>query len=292
MQEKFTSLDLSLNECKEKHICPVCGKECSHSYDSTKKKPKWKLFCSNDCKNSTLGKEIISFLFKQSMLEKYGVENPSQLEEVKLKKEQTSIKNFGVSNPMFSKEVKNKIKETFKEKYNVDCTFQIPEVAKKIEQYNLEHYGTKTRFENKEIRDLAEEKMRETYRNPEKLKKIKEKNKQSMLGRIKSKLKRSNQTVVLSKSFATTKTCSCCWEKKNIKLFDRVFKCERCGIEMDRDIHAAQNMIWFYWNVTKVPMERRDLKPVEMEASALLSKLIRDNASYISVKQEAAMSLA
>jgi putative transposase len=113
----------------------------------------------------------------------------------------------------------------------------------------------------------------------------------SILGRIKSKLKQSNQTVILSKSFATTKTCSCCGQKVDMKLSDRVFKCEECGIEMDRDIHAAQNMIWFYERSFKVPMEHRDLKPVEMETSAKLKTML-NNVSYISVKQETDMSLS
>ena len=113
-----------------------------------------------------------------------------------------------------------------------------------------------------------------------------------ILGRIKSRLKQSNQTVILSKSFATTKTCSCCGQKVDMKLSDRVFRCEHCNIKMDRDIHAAQNMIWFYEKFLKIPTKHRDFKPVEIETSTLLSKLIRDNASYISVKQEAAMSLA
>jgi transposase len=113
----------------------------------------------------------------------------------------------------------------------------------------------------------------------------------SILGRIKSKLKQSNQTMVLSRSFATTKTCSCCGQKVDMKLSDRVFRCEHCNIEMDRDIHAAQNMIHFYWNETKVPTEHRDVKPVEMETSAKLKNLF-NNVSYISMKQEADVSLA
>ena len=72
----------------------------------------------------------------------------------------------------------------------------------------------------------------------------------------------------------------------------KIFHCSQCEMEMDRDVHVAQNMIWFYEKFLKIPTEHRDLKPVEIETSTLLSKLIHDNASYISVKQEAAMSLA
>lgn len=114
----------------------------------------------------------------------------------------------------------------------------------------------------------------------------------SILGRIKSKLKESDDVYVLSKSVPTTKTCNCCGEKIDIKLKDRTFKCHNCNIIVDRDIHAAQNMIWFYDKFTKnIPTEHRNFKPVEIETSTLLLKLIHDNASYISVKQEAAMSL-
>ena len=110
----------------------------------------------------------------------------------------------------------------------------------------------------------------------------------SILGRIKKKLLESDNVYVLSKSVATTKTCSKCGCKVNLKLKDRTFHCPQCGIEMDRDVHAAQNMIWFYEKFLKIPTEHRDFKPVEIETSTLLSKLIRDNASYMSVKQEVA----
>ena len=48
-----------------------------------------------------------------------------------------------------------------------------------------------------------------------------------------------------------------------MKLWDRTFSCS-CGIEMDRDVHAAKNMVWFYEN--NVGVGRTDLKRVEMEA--------------------------
>ena len=38
---------------------------------------------------------------------------------------------------------------------------------------------------------------------------------------------------------------------------DRVFVCD-CGVTEDRDIHAAQNMLWFYHNI--VGVERTEYK--------------------------------
>lgn len=58
---------------------------------------------------------------------------------------------------------------------------------------------------------------------------------------------------------------------------------------MDRDVHAAQNMIWFYEKSLKIPTEHRDVKPVEIETNVFLNHF--KNISYISVNQEATISL-
>lgn len=41
----------------------------------------------------------------------------------------------------------------------------------------------------------------------------------------------------------TSKTCSCCgWKDIDLTLKDRVFKCEQCNLEIDRDLNAAINI--------------------------------------------------
>lgn len=67
-----------------------------------------------------------------------------------------------------------------------------------------------------------------------------------MLGRIKSKLIQSDNVIILDKWFPTTKYCSKCGNKVDLKLTDRIFECPNCKTKEDRDIHAAKNMIWFY----------------------------------------------
>ena len=86
----------------------------------------------------------------------------------------------------------------------------------------------------------------------------------SVLGRVKSKLLENPKTAVLSKNCPTTKLCTKCGEfHDELKVWNRTFKCD-CGIEMDRDIHAAKNMVWFYKN--NVGVERTNFKRVEMKA--------------------------
>ena len=43
--------------------------------------------------------------------------------------------------------------------------------------------------------------------------------------------------------FPSSKTCSRCGNKKSeLKLSDRIYKCDKCGLEIDRDINAAINL--------------------------------------------------
>jgi putative transposase len=43
--------------------------------------------------------------------------------------------------------------------------------------------------------------------------------------------------------YPSSKTCSTCGEKKSsLSLSQRVFKCNSCGFEIDRDLNAAINL--------------------------------------------------
>ena len=75
----------------------------------------------------------------------------------------------------------------------------------------------------------------------------------SILGRVKAKLMQSDRTVVLDKWFPTTKYCSKCGSKVELELKDRTFECPNCKTKEDRDIHAANNMIWFYLHTINAP---------------------------------------
>ena len=104
----------------------------------------------------------------------------------------------------------------------------------------------------------------------------------SVLGRVKYKLTQNPNVVVLNKTVPTTKLCTKCgvWHDE-IKVWNRTFKCE-CGVEMDRDIHAAQNMVWFYKN--SVGVERTKIKRVEMKA--LVDAALCSESQLLSAKPE------
>lgn len=85
---------------------------------------------------------------KKACLEKYGVENCSQLKEIKEKKEATYIENYG-THPKKTKEVQEKYKQTCLEKYGVENSAQIKEVKDKIKKTFLQNYGGHPMFDNK-----------------------------------------------------------------------------------------------------------------------------------------------
>lgn len=49
--------------------------------------------------------------------------------------------------------------------------------------------------------------------------------------------------VVIDRFFASSKTCSCCGKvKKDLKLSERIFNCDGCGLSICRDLNAAINI--------------------------------------------------
>ncbi|MBE9239139.1 transposase, partial [Anabaena aphanizomenioides LEGE 00250] len=52
-----------------------------------------------------------------------------------------------------------------------------------------------------------------------------------------------SKLVIVDRFYPSSKTCSSCGEKKSsLSLSQRVFKCDSCGFEIDRDLNAAINL--------------------------------------------------
>jgi putative transposase len=50
--------------------------------------------------------------------------------------------------------------------------------------------------------------------------------------------------ILADRWFASSKTCSGCgWRKPSLKLSERVFRCDACGLVLDRDVNAARNLL-------------------------------------------------
>jgi len=87
---------------------------------------------------------------KETIKQKYGVENISQLEEIKQKKRETCRKHFGVDYPQQAPKVRAKTQAVVQQKYGVDNVSQAPQVKLKKAKTFEEHYGIDNIFRNRE----------------------------------------------------------------------------------------------------------------------------------------------
>jgi len=116
------------------------------------------------------------------------------------------------------------------------------------------------------------------------------------IGGIISRLKQSLETLIpVDRYKATTKICSRCGNRKeDIKLSDRTYKCEKCGLVIDRDLNSAINILKIglqkveTTTIKNLPTDCGEVTPVERKASArILGSNPYIRVSYASVKQEA-----
>jgi len=124
-------------------VCQICNKfKCSINYDLFLKNKHvyFNDYCF-DCSEIVRGGGL-----KKSAQRLHGVDNFSQLEEVKKKKSNTCFKNYQVSNPMKSGVIKQRHVDVCKEKYGVSNVSQIDEVKKRKENTVIEHYDSWQNF--------------------------------------------------------------------------------------------------------------------------------------------------
>ena len=100
---------------------------------------------------------------------------------------------------------------------------------------------TRTKLKYITIEDL---KISNMMKNKHLSKAIQEQNFYSIRTKLINKCKERNIELRLVDTFyPSSKTCSCCGNiKKDLKLKDRIYKCDKCGLEIDRDYNASINL--------------------------------------------------
>lgn len=114
---------------------------------------------------------------KNLTIKKFGVENISQLEEVKEKKRQKSLEKYGVDCVLQSEEIKKKIKETNMELYGAENVFGSEEIKEKIRSTNIDRYGVEYPLQNTDILEKTQQTniTRYGFTSPTKSKQVKDK---------------------------------------------------------------------------------------------------------------------
>jgi len=123
---------------------------------------------------------------KNTIRERYGVDNPSQVEEFKEKRKQTNLKRFGTEHAMSNPEVMNRCQKTWKEnypeghpgrdkkikskkkktcqeRYGVNNPSQVEEFKEKRKKTNLEKFGYEYPMTNPEVCDKSIDAMLQKY---------------------------------------------------------------------------------------------------------------------------------
>lgn len=157
-----------LNDIEDYPNCIECGTKWKPRYSGLSTKSFNELrFCSNKCsannkevqrKQKHTYKEKTGYdcgfqspKTKQTILERYGVENVFQSEEIKEKIKQTNLQRYGVEFISQSQQNPEKVKRTNIERYGVENVFQSEEIKEKIKQTNLQRYGVENVSHNEEI---------------------------------------------------------------------------------------------------------------------------------------------
>ncbi len=126
------------------------------------------------CSSSTIGRLLKSYDLKKDVnavvksrqatnLQKYGVENPAQSQEIREKTKKTNLERYGCENPMENEEIKERLKKTVREMYGVDNAVQSLEIQEKIKKTNLEKYGYENPVQNLEVQKKIKETTLEKY---------------------------------------------------------------------------------------------------------------------------------
>lgn len=148
-----------LHNMEEKPKCPVCGKPIPF----VSMKRGYRSFCSNECMNSSLGKQISQNRLKESMIEKYGVDNPQKSKYIKEKTKQTCLKKYGVEYCAQNKEIKNKQKQTMLQRYGIEHALQSSEFKDKVKDTMLERYGVEHSLQSKDSQNKFKQTMQQRY---------------------------------------------------------------------------------------------------------------------------------
>lgn len=114
------------------------------------------LFCSHLCSTSSnYRKEKII----KTNIERYGVSNPFQSEEIKEKIKHTNLKKYDAENPQQNKEIKEKTNNTIFRKYGVKNISQSEQIKQKKINTCLKNYGVKYPGQTQQSIDKVKERI-------------------------------------------------------------------------------------------------------------------------------------
>lgn len=120
---------------------------------------------------------------KETMVERYGFDNPKKVDFINAKIEVTNMEKYGTIYPMQNKEVKQKQVNTVIDRYGVSSYNKTDEFKERYKNTCLNKYGVENSFQNKEFQEKQINTCLERFgvENVFQSEEIKNKSKQTML---------------------------------------------------------------------------------------------------------------
>ena len=91
------------------------------------------------------------------------------------------------------------------------------------------------------------------------------------------------EVIIADRWFASSKICSCCGSKKEkLTLNERIFKCDNCGLEIDRDYNASLNLA-NYGTLLKPNGSKScggEIRPNKSLASPMKQEIVQININF------------
>ena len=174
-KEKFYLIENLLTEI------PKC--ECGNSVKFIDMINGYRKFCSRRCAYDS---DSVKKSKRETCIEKWGVDNPSKVKEIKDKVKETNIKKFGHEWATKSDLIKEKIKDKFIENWGVDNPSKVKEVRDKAKLTMVEKFGVEHAMHSNDIKNKVKDKFIENWGvdNPSKVKEVRDKAKLTMVERF------------------------------------------------------------------------------------------------------------
>lgn len=146
----------------------ACSSKCSQNHPETIRKREQTMMDTYGVLNPSQSKDIQDTI-KKNNLKKYGVTNTAKLQSDKEKKRKTNQQRYGSDTPAGNKDVMLKMISTNQQRYGVDHTIQAESVKKKIVETSLERYGVTNVAKHEEIKKRTRQTQKakdfENYKN-------------------------------------------------------------------------------------------------------------------------------
>ena len=148
---------MKYSKIQVQHQCDGCGEVRSVRIDAYLNNK------ANNCSTCASYLETTSKKRKATNIEKFGVENPFQSEQLMKKAKETNLQKYGVKNIMQSIDVRQKKEQNFFEKHGVKNPMQSKSVRNKKEETCLNRYGVRFPGQAQSCREKQRETMEQRY---------------------------------------------------------------------------------------------------------------------------------